>query len=161
MRIDSLFALDFLRNFRGFVRRGNVHVLILETGASIGFVEEHEIYSGIGEEGFRRLIAAFYRQVPGDDILGPIYPPEDLEGAEERLRDFLIYRFGGPQRYIENRGHPRLRMRHAPFPVDAAARDRWLLLMDRALKETNLPAEAEAQLRIYFESTAHAMMNRA
>lgn len=123
-------------------------------------MEEQEIYSAIGEEGFRRLVAAFYRQVPTDDILGHIYPLDDLPGAEERLRDFLIYRFGGPQRYIENRGHPRLRMRHAPFPVDAAARDHWLMLMDNALNETKLPAEVESQLRIYFEATADAMMNR-
>ena len=74
-------------------------------------------------------IAAFYRQVPGDPILGPMYPAHDLAGAETRLRDFLVGRFGGPQRYIEQRGHPRLRLRHAPFPIDPAARDRWLELM--------------------------------
>lgn len=123
-------------------------------------MNEHELYSAIGEDGFRRLIRAFYSQVPEDDILGPIYPADDLSGAEERLRDFLIYRFGGPARYIENRGHPRLRMRHAPFPVDAKARDRWLLLMDKALKETGLPPETEQILRAYFEPTAQAMMNR-
>ena len=123
-------------------------------------MEEHEIYSVIGEDGFRRLIRAFYSQIPQDDILGPIYPADDFPGAEERLRDFLIFRFGGPARYIENRGHPRLRMRHAPFPVDAAGRDRWLQLMDRALKETALPPEVEQILRDYFESTAQAMMNR-
>jgi hemoglobin len=123
-------------------------------------VEEHEIYSAIGEDGFRRLIRAFYSQIPQDDILGPIYPADDFAGAEERLRDFLIFRFGGPARYIENRGHPRLRMRHAPFPVDAAGRDRWLQLMDRALKQTALPPEIERILRDYFESTAQAMMNR-
>jgi len=123
-------------------------------------VEEHELYSAIGEEGFTRLVHAFYAQVPHDDILGPLYPAGDFAGAEERLRDFLIYRFGGPARYIENRGHPRLRMRHAPFPVDPAARDRWLQLMDRAFQEAKLPPEAEAILRQYFEPTAHAMMNR-
>jgi hemoglobin len=123
-------------------------------------VEEHEIYSAIGEDGFRRLIRAFYSQIPQDDILGPIYPADDFAGAEERLRDFLIFGFGGPARYIENRGHPRLRMRHAPFPVDAAGRDRWLQLMDRALKQTALPPEIERILRDYFESTAQAMMNR-
>ena len=123
-------------------------------------MEEHEIYSAIGEDGFRRLIRAFYSQIPKDDILGPIYPADDFPGAEERLRDFLIFRFGGPARYIENRGHPRLRMRHAPFPVDAAGRDRWLQLMDRALKQTALPPEVERILRDYFESTAQAMMNR-
>src|SRR5436853_576961 len=82
----------------------------------------------VGEDGFTRLVAAFYRHVPNDDILGPMYAAHDLEGAEQRLRDFLIYRFGGPQRYIEQRGHPRLRARHIPFRVDQAARDRWMQL---------------------------------
>jgi hemoglobin len=123
-------------------------------------VDDHDVYGAIGEDGFRRLVAAFYRQVPGDDILGPMYPKDDLEGAEERLRDFLIFRFGGPQRYIEQRGHPRLRMRHAPFAVNQAARDRWVALMDRGLAEAQLPAEAEDALRRFFESTATFMMNR-
>jgi hemoglobin len=82
-------------------------------------VEDHEIYVAVGEDGFHRLIAAFYRQVPSDDILGPMYPAADIAGAEQRLRDFLIGRFGGPQRYIEDRGHPRLRMRHMPSPSTA------------------------------------------
>jgi hemoglobin len=124
-------------------------------------VEDQDVYRAIGEDGFRRLVAAFYRQVPIDDILGPMYPTDDLEGAEERLRDFLIYRFGGPQRYIEQRGHPRLRMRHMPFVVDQAARDRWVQLMDRAFAEAQLPAEAEAALRRFFEHMATFMMNRA
>lgn len=123
-------------------------------------IDDQEIYALIGEEGFERLIAAFYRQVPGDDILGPMYPADDLKGAEERLRDFLIFRFGGPQRYLERRGHPRLRMRHAPFEVTEAARDRWMHLMTRALEEAKLPAEAETVLREFFESTATFMINR-
>jgi hemoglobin len=124
-------------------------------------VDDSEVYGAIGEEGFERLVAAFYRQVPGDDILGPMYPKDDMVGAEERLRDFLVFRFGGPQRYIEQRGHPRLRMRHAPFAVGQAARDRWVALMDRALAEARLPADAEETLRRFFESTATFMMNRA
>jgi hemoglobin len=124
-------------------------------------VEENEIYPLIGDGGFRRLVAAFYRQVPHDDILGPIYPRQDFAGAEERLRNFLIYRFGGPPVYIEERGHPRLRMRHAPFPVDRSARNRWMQLMKNALAEVSLPAEAERILTAYFESTATFMLNRA
>jgi hemoglobin len=123
-------------------------------------VEEHELYTVIGEDGFARLVAAFYRQVPGDGILGPMYRGRDLAGAEQRLRDFLIYRFGGPQRYIEERGHPRLRMRHAPFAVDQAARDRWVQLMGRAFDEAQLPPDAENLLRGFLEATATAMMNR-
>lgn len=123
-------------------------------------MQEHEIYGAIGEDGFRRLIDAFYRQVPGDTILGPMYPPDDLAGAEQRLRDFLIGRFGGPPRYMERRGHPRLRMRHAPFAIDRAARERWLELMDRALEESALPEEAAAVLRTFFAEAATMMMNR-
>jgi hemoglobin len=123
-------------------------------------VEENEIYSVLGEEGFSRLVGAFYRQVTTDDILGPLYPEHDFAGAEERLRNFLIFRFGGPPHYIEQRGHPRLRMRHAPFPVDQAARDRWMKLMENALAEVEIPQEAKQILQSYFESTATAMMNR-
>ncbi len=121
---------------------------------------DDEVYPLIGEDGFRRLVAAFYRQVPGDDILGPMYPKSDFEGAEERLRDFLVFRFGGPGRYIENRGHPRLRMRHMPFHIDTSARHRWVELMTRALDETQLPAEADAVLREFFGSVATFLINR-
>jgi hemoglobin len=123
-------------------------------------VEEHDVYSQIGEEGFARLIAAFYRQVPGDDVLGPLYPDKDLAGAEQRLRDFLIYRFGGPERYIEQRGHPRLRARHLPFAIGQAARDRWMQLMNNALQEAALPAESEQMLREFFDHMSTFMINR-
>ena len=123
-------------------------------------MEENEIYSVLGEEGFTHLVGLFYRQVSTDDVLGPLYPEHDFAGAEERLRNFLIFRFGGPQHYIEQRGHPRLRMRHAPFPVDQAARDRWMKLMENALMEVKMPEEAKQILRSYFQSTATAMMNR-
>jgi hemoglobin len=124
-------------------------------------VTEDEIFTAIGEEGFARLVRGFYAQVPGDSILGPMYPAEDLPGAEERLRDFLIGRFGGPQRYIEQRGHPRLRMRHMPFTIDQAARDRWMSLMDRALDHAELPADATAALREFFHAMATFMINRS
>jgi hemoglobin len=121
---------------------------------------EDQVYDAIGEEGFARLLRAFYAQVPTDPILGPMYPADDLPGAEQRLRDFLIGRFGGPPRYIEQRGHPRLRMRHMPFTIDAAARNRWVTLMDRALEAAQLPAPAAAVLREFFHSTATFMINR-
>jgi hemoglobin len=123
-------------------------------------LDDQEIYSLIGEDGFTRLVAAFYRQVPGDEVLGPMYPRHDLKGAEERLRDFLIFRFGGPQRYLEQRGHPRLRMRHAPFPIGNAARDRWIELMNNALAEAALPSEVDALLRQFFDQVATFMINR-
>jgi len=121
---------------------------------------ELEIYAAVGEAGFERLVAAFYRQIPTDDILGPMYPEQDLVGAEQRLRDFLVGRFGGPNRYMEQRGHPRLRMRHAPFPIGLAARDRWIELMGRALEEAKFPAEAEELLRDFFANVAAMMVNR-
>ena len=124
-------------------------------------MEEANIYAIIGEEGFSRLVGAFYRQVPEDDILGAMYPPEDLEGAEQRLRDFLIYRFGGPERYIAERGHPRLRARHFPFRIDQAARDRWMDLMNKAFAEAALPADVEQLLRAFFEQMSTFMINRA
>ena len=120
---------------------------------------EGEIYSQIGEDGFQRLVAAFYAQVPGDDILGPMYPAGDLPGAEERLREFLVGRFGGPQRYIESRGHPRLRMRHMPFRLDQRARDRWVQLMDRALEQAALPDESAQLLRQFFHHMSTFLMN--
>ena len=124
-------------------------------------MEEHEVYPVIGSEGFERLVAAFYRQVPGDDLLGAMYPAEDLQGAEQRLRDFLIYRFGGPPLYIEQRGHPRLRMRHAPFPIGQGARDRWVQLMHRALDESKFPDEVQQLLREFFSAMATFLMNRS
>ena len=123
-------------------------------------LDEDAIYGEVGEEGFARLVRLFYAQVPGDDVLGPMYDGRDLDGAEARLRDFLIGRFGGPQRYIERRGHPRLRMRHAPFAVDRTARDRWMALMARALDQVALPPESDRVLRHFFEETTTFLMNR-
>ena len=122
---------------------------------------DDQLFARIGEDGFARLVRAFYAQVPGDDLLGPMYPAKDLAGAEERLRDFLVGRFGGPARYIEQRGHPRLRMRHMPFAINQAARDRWVELMDRALAEAGLPDEATTMLREFFHGVATFMINTA
>ena len=121
---------------------------------------EEQVYAAIGEDGFERLVHAFYAQVPGDDILGRMYPAHDLAGAEQRLRDFLVGRFGGPPRYIEQRGHPRLRIRHMPFAIDGAARDRWVRLMDRALDEARLPEDVTLLLRDFFHSTATFLRNQ-
>jgi hemoglobin len=132
----------------------------MQTSAEPSPLPDPAVYAVIGEEGFNRLVAAFYRRVTTDSILGPMYPPDDMVGAEQRLRDFLIYRFGGPQRYIEQRGHPRLRMRHMPFVIDQSARDRWIELMEQALAEVPLPAGAVLTLRAFFHHTATFMMNR-
>jgi hemoglobin len=122
-------------------------------------MNEGDIYAIVGEDGFERLVRAFYAKVPSDPILGAMYPPHDLAGAEQRLRDFLIGRFGGPPRYVEQRGHPRLRMRHMPFRLDEAARDRWVALMNGALDEAALPAEATSLLREFFAATATFLRN--
>jgi hemoglobin len=122
-------------------------------------VKEVDVYALIGEPGFARLISAFYRRIPHDEILGPMYPAHDLAGAEQRLRDFLVGRLGGPSRYIEQRGHPRLRARHAPFHIDQAARERWMMLMNEALDEAALPAEAERFLRDFLAEMSAFLIN--
>lgn len=108
----------------------------------------------------RRLVAAFYRRVPADDLIGPMYPPEDLAGAEERLGDFLCFRLLGDPKYVEERGHPRLRMRHGPFSIGVAERDRWLTLMNGALEECAVPEPAASALRTFFAQVADFLRNR-
>ncbi len=114
-----------------------------------------------GEQFFQDLVAGFYRRVATDDLLRPMYPEDDLGPAERRLRLFLIQYWGGPTTYSDERGHPRLRMRHAPYPVDLAARDRWLALMRESLDEcgADLDPEVRDRLWLYLESAATAMMN--
>ncbi len=123
-------------------------------------LEEQRIYEIVGDEGFTRLVAAFYRRVPEDPLLGPMYPQQDWAGAEWRLRQFLIQRFGGPDTYTQQRGHPRLRMRHVPFPIDIPARDRWVQLMGEALDEAAFAPEVDAMLRQFFEYVATFLLNR-
>lgn len=118
------------------------------------------IYNVIGADGIARITAAFYQFVGSDDILRPLYPEADLSGAESRLRDFLMFRFGGPRHYIEQRGHPRLRLRHAPFAIDQRARDRWVALMHQALDQAELPASVHATLLQFFQEVATFLINR-
>jgi hemoglobin len=120
-----------------------------------------KVYAMIGDDGFRRLVAAFYRRVPTDDILGPMYEGKDLAAAEWRLREFLVGRFGGPDRYLRQRGQPRLRLRHHPFAIDRAARDRWVKLMREAMEEVQLPAEAVPPLHQFFADAGTFLINRA
>lgn len=121
---------------------------------------ESQVYARVGEEGFERLVAAFYRRVPGDDILSGMYPADDMAGAELRLREFLVQRFGGPGRYSAARGHPRLRMRHDPFPIDMAARNRWRQLMDVALDQSAFDPQVNELLRAFFDHVATFLINR-
>ena len=109
---------------------------------------------------FERLVGRFYAGVATDPILRPLYPEPDLAGAQRRLTLFLAQYWGGPRTYDEERGHPRLRMRHAPFAIDAAARDRWLELMRGALAAEAPPADVAAELDAYLGMAADAMRNR-
>ncbi|MCI0383215.1 globin [Streptomyces sp. CNQ085] len=112
-----------------------------------------------GEETFRRLVRRFYEGVAGDPLLRPMYPEEDLGPAEERLALFLMQYWGGPRTYGEQRGHPRLRMRHVPFRVDRAAHDAWLRHMRDAVDGLGLSPEHERQLWDYLVYAAASMVN--
>ena len=112
-----------------------------------------------GHDTFVRLVAAFYRGVAGDEPLRALYPEEDLGPAEERLRMFLEQYFGGPNTYSEQRGHPRLRMRHAPFAVTPTQRDRWLTHMLAACDEVALQEAEDTELRSYLTYAATFMLN--
>ena len=114
----------------------------------------------VGEEKLRATVAAFYRRVREDAILGPLYPQGDWEGAEKRLADFIVYRFGGPPVYIEERGHPRLRMRHMPFAIGIPERDQWLKLMGESMRETGISEEAAQVMTPFFAQVADMMRNR-
>ena len=109
---------------------------------------------------FERLVSRFYDGVPGDPILGPLYPEPDLAGARHRLTLFLAQYWGGPRTYDAERGHPRLRMRHAPFAIGAAQRDAWLALMREAIAAADPPPAVAERLHAYFEMAAEAMRNR-
>jgi len=122
---------------------------------------EEQIMNALGEEGFTNLVAGFYRRVKEDNLLAPMYPDSDWENAERRLRDFLVFRFGGSDRYIQERGHPRLRMRHMPFSIGEAERDRWLDLMRQAMDESELEGDQREHLERFFSQTADFMRNRA
>ncbi|MFT4228852.1 MAG: globin [Microbacterium sp.] len=112
-----------------------------------------------GHDTFARLVDAFYRGVCADPQLRAMYPEDDLGPAAERLRMFLEQYWGGPTTYSERRGHPRLRMRHAPFHIDPAARDRWLAHMRAAVDELALSPLHEATLWDYLQRAAFAMVN--
>ncbi|MFB7911826.1 globin [Kitasatospora sp. NPDC056076] len=112
-----------------------------------------------GEDTFRRLTRRFYEGIAEDELLRPMYPEEDLGPAEERMALFLMQYWGGPRTYSDRRGHPRLRMRHAPFKVDKAAHDAWLTHMRAAVASLELPAEHERQLLDYLVYAAASMIN--
>jgi hemoglobin len=109
---------------------------------------------------FEALVGRFYDGVATDPVLRPVYPEPDLAGARHRLTLFLIQYWGGPMTYDRERGHPRLRMRHAPFAIGPIERDRWLVHMRAAVTEMAPPAGVAAELERYFAMTAEAMRNQ-
>lgn len=117
------------------------------------------LYDRIGEEGFTKLTKVFYQGVSQDPLLKPMYPEEDLGPAERRLRMFLEQYWGGPDTYQQERGHPRLRMRHFEFRIGPKARDAWLNHMKKAVASLELSELDEAMLWDYLERAAHAMLN--
>lgn len=112
-----------------------------------------------GESTFRRLVAKFYEDVAVDPLLRPMYPEEDLAGAQERLFLFLQQYWGGPHTYSQLRGHPRLRIRHAAFHVGTAERDAWLAHMRDALDSLHLDSNLESELWSYLVAAAHSLVN--
>jgi hemoglobin len=113
----------------------------------------------VGADGLAAMVAAFYRRVRTDDVLGPLYPEQDFEGAEKRLREFLQFRFLGHEAYVENRGHPRLRMRH-PFAIGDKEAARWVDLMEAAMAECEISGEAWLVMSPFFAQVAEFLKNR-
>lgn len=113
-----------------------------------------------GEKTFRLLVERFYAGVAADPVLRPVYPEEDLSGATERLTLFLIQYWGGPSTYSERRGHPRLRLRHAPFAIGQRERDAWLQQMTAAVDSVELAPQVRQALLDYFETASTAMINQ-
>jgi hemoglobin len=124
-------------------------------------IEERTLFDRAGGMPFfDDLVERFYDGVAQDPILRPIYPEADLRPAQRRLTLFLAQYWGGPRTYDDERGHPRLRMRHAPFPIDPTARDRWLVHMRAALAALAPPPDVAAELERYFAMASEAMRNR-
>jgi len=125
-----------------------------------GGMEPEPLYDRIGgHETFVKLVDEFYRGVAADAELRALYPEDDLAPAAERLRMFLEQYWGGPHTYSDTRGHPRLRIRHAPFPVTPDMRDRWLTHMNAALESLDLPEPERDEFRDYVTRAAAFMIN--
>jgi len=123
-------------------------------------VSEQSFYDAIGgHDTIKLIVDTFYEGVATDDLLRPIYPEEDLAPAADRFRMFLEQYWGGPKTYSDLRGHPRLRMRHAPFAVTPEARDRWLVHFRAGLDKADLPPDLDAQFWNYVEHAAAFMIN--
>ena len=118
------------------------------------------LYDAVGGEPvFRQLVAEFYAGVATDPVLRPLYPEEDLGPAERRLRMFLVQYWGGPTTYAQERGHPRLRMRHVSWQIGERERDAWLALMLPAVTRLDIPDDARAAIWDHLERAAHSLVN--
>jgi hemoglobin len=126
-------------------------------------MQEASLYDDVGGlPFFERLVDRFYEGVEADPVLLPLYPqPDDLAGARRRLTLFLVQYWGGPTTYLDERGHPRLRARHSPFPIGSLERDRWLLHMRAAIDESDASPAAKERLHGYMTMAADALRNRA
>jgi hemoglobin len=126
---------------------------------------QQSFYDAVGgAETFNAIVSSFYAQVPEDEILSQLYPADDLAAAEQRLRMFLEQYWGGPRTYSDQRGHPRLRMRHAPFRITPIERDAWLRCMHIAVASIDaqtLDDEHRRELLDYLEMAAHSLVNSA
>ncbi len=123
-------------------------------------MNEELIYATLGENGFTELTRAFYKRMRVDDLIGPMYPADDWKGSEERLRDFLLFRFGADQRYLEKRGHPRLRGRHMPFKIGKAEAKRWVEIMGEAADEVVADPGIRTALMAFFTQVADFLRNQ-
>jgi hemoglobin len=132
----------------------------MNVGAGAPSEEGQSFFEAVGgHDTFERIVRAFYAGVADDPILRPMYPAEDLEGAIQRLTMFLEQYWGGPTTYSDQRGHPRLRMRHQPFHVNPDARDAWVTHMREAVAQANLAPLHAVTLMDYLERAAHSMIN--
>lgn len=121
---------------------------------------EQGVTARLGQIGLRKLVSEFYKRVRTDDLIGKMYPPDDWEGSEQRMADFICFRIAGNPVYTETRGHPRLRMRHAPFRIGEAERDRWLLLMGQSMDTCAIDGEERVALDMFFHQVADFMRNQ-
>ena len=125
-----------------------------------GSLDLRTVYDVVGGmSAFEALVDRFYEGVVADEVLRPMYVEEDLTGAKRRLALFLAQYWGGPTTYLEERGHPRLRMRHAAYPIDESMRDRWLSHMNAALDAVSTAADVVGEMRDYFVRAANHLRN--
>jgi hemoglobin len=121
---------------------------------------EQRVMEEFGAVGLDAMVAGFYRRVRGDELIGPMYPEDDWEGSEDRLRLFLRFRLLGEQEYMLRRGHPRMRGRHLPFAIGEPERDRWVGLMGAAMDEVGVTGTVREELDAFFFQVADFMRNR-